>query len=158
MPAQEIMSSAEIARGIVATVDAARSVVKFFVNAKVSLPHAPRTKALRAAPGFARGKNLHASGRVLYTTKDVAEYIAALGNAPRLLEDGGRAAGKWVQVAMLLLEHFELHPDEEPKIMAGIKSGKPGYRLNSLLKTLRSKSKFSPRQRKAVGLGRSTKF
>jgi hypothetical protein len=145
-----LLSSKEIADAILASMQAVHDIVTAFAKQNVLLPHGTRTKKidLRAAPGFARGINLDAPSRVLYTSRDVAEELARLGNAPSLLDYGvtrtGKSiwvAGRWVQVALALLEHFELFPDEEREIIANIKEGRPGYRTNSLLETLRARKK-----------------
>ena len=144
------ISSEQIATGILASVEACRDVVTAFANHKLPAPkHGPKIKHsdLRAAPGFARGKNLDAPGSVLYTSRDVAEILAVTAKAPSILQSGGKGAplqaGKWVMVGMALLEHFEEFPFEEAEILTRIKNCEPGYQVVSLLKRLREHRKLT---------------
>src|SRR5258708_14622322 len=146
---ETILSSKEISEGILGTTQSCRNIVAAFADGRLLAPtHGARMKHsdLRAAPGFARGLNLNAPGRVLYNSRDVAEALSIIGDAPNLLESGGglsrtgkpvpRMAGKWVQGALALLEPFEQFPDEEEEIIAGIKTVTPRYPMFSLLSTL----------------------
>jgi hypothetical protein len=100
---------------------------------------------LRSAPSFVRNRVV--KGAVLYTSLNVAEAIANTPDAapiPSLFLSGGkgiRMAGRWVRVALALLEYFELHPEEEAQIIANIKEREQGYSVNSLLKTLRARQR-----------------
>lgn len=139
----------QTAQGILASVEACRSVVAAFANHTQAVPAGKQAKPsdLRAAPGFARGKNLDAPGAVLYTSRHVAEVLAIAANAPNFLRSGGKnvtlQAGRWVMVGMALLEHFEEHPYEEAEILQRIKNCERGYGLRPLLKRLAEQRKLT---------------
>jgi hypothetical protein len=145
MPAEFILSSREIARSILATAEACRAVVAALADGRLPSPVLGRNKRcdLRAAPGFARGANLDAPGRVLYSSRDVAVLLAQEMNAPNMLISGGRhaprRAGQLVLVAMALLEFFEECPEEKQAMLDNITSCRQGFQTHSLLKTLRKR-------------------
>lgn len=138
-------SSEEIAMGILATIEACKDTVAAYASGALSAPYlklGTRGADIRFAPCFRRGMDMESSG-VLYTTGSIANYWVSQydKDVRRTINGGRRVPGKWIKLAMLILEGIEEGWVDEEQMLTNIRDMRVGYRLNPLLKSLREKSK-----------------
>ena len=132
-------SAEEISQGILASVSACRSLVAAIAEKKISVVLPPNVHAgqIRYAPHFGRGVGKGEVNVVPYTLTTLAELTGA-GYAQKGQK---RLQGsKWLRVAMMLLEAEE-RGIIEPDTFRKIAECAPGYRVNSLLKMLKTDHK-----------------
>lgn len=127
-------SEQEIAAGILSSVSALRSMVRALAEHQIEvvLPTMSE-KQVRYAPHFAKGKGKDEPNAVAYSLPAVAKLIGA--TYPRK-DRKTIQVSRWMKVGMLLLECEELGI-VGPEIYEKIAQGAPGFKVKSLLKTLK---------------------
>ena len=132
---------AAIAASIIATVDACRAVVNAFADGRLKpeLPHGTRDSDFRFAPCFRRDMP-HDSSGVPYTIGSIVLHFLDCGKDVRINNGGGHTApSRWLQLAMALLEGSEEQWLDLESTLNFIREGRPGYRVNALLRELRAR-------------------
>lgn len=142
-----LMSRREIAQSIMQMIQLCKGVVAAFTDGSLPAPPVPArcnsfyvARSLRAAPFYARGRNLKKSGVVLYTSHDVAEALKEMHGVNFTMSGGnaGPQADRWISTAMAVLEFCEEHPAQAAELLAAIARGDDGFQTKGLLRRFRA--------------------